>query len=296
MLLDKLLSHLAVVVEPFALCILSSGWRLWLPGPPETMLHFVVKGDGAVRGPRNDAHPIGTLSLAIVPTGIRHALEAGGRVESELRVDAPPAGPPVHRIVAGSQENPYLVIACGIVRVRYGQALGLFDHLREVLSVDLSGTPSVKSAFESILDEQSHPAPGGGAMTAALMTECMVHLLRQLATTGPLPWLSALQDKRLERAVDAILENPGAHHTVDSLADAAAMSRSVFSERFGAAFGRSPMALLNHVRMQRAAGLLREGRLSIDEIARRVGFSSRSHFSSAFKKHHGSSPIAFRGR
>lgn len=296
MLLDKLLSHLAVSVEPFALCILSSGWRLWLPGPPGTMLHFVIKGDGAVRGPRNDLRRIEALSLAVVPTGVRHALEAGGRVESELRIDAPPAGPPVHRIVAGSQDNPHLVIACGIVSVQYGQVLGLFDHLREVLSVDLSGTPSVRTAFESILDEQSHPGPGGGTMTAALMTQCMVHLLRQLSTTDPLPWLSALQDKRLGRAIDAILEDPGVHHTVDSLADAAAMSRSVFSERFGAAFGRSPMALLNHVRMQRAAGLLRESRLSIDEIAQRVGFSSRSHFSSAFKKHHGSSPIAFRGQ
>jgi AraC family transcriptional regulator, activator of mtrCDE len=294
MLLDKLLSHLAVHVEPFALCMLGLGWRLWLPGPPETMLHFVLKGDGAVRGTGDEGHRLGSLSLVIVPAGVRHALEAGDRVESELRIDAPPAGQPVHRIVAGSPENPYLVIACGVVSVRYGQALGLFDHLREMLTVDLSSAPQVGNSFQSILEEQSRPGPGGEAMTAALMTECLVHVFRRLTSRGPLPWLTALEDKRLGRAVDAILDNPGADHTVESLAGAAAMSRSAFSERFSEAFGRSPMTLLHHVRMQRAAHLLNEGALSIDEVARRVGFSSRSYFSNAFKKHHGESPVAFR--
>jgi len=74
----------------------------------------------------------------------------------------------------------------------------------------------------------------------------------------------------------------------------AAMSRSAFSERFTAAFGLPPMSLVHHIRMQRAARLLRQGGQSIDEVAGRVGFSSRSHFSRAFKAHTGHSPAAFR--
>ena len=55
------------------------------------------------------------------------------------------------------------------------------------------------------------------------------------------------------------------------------------------------MTLLRHVRMKRAARLLEaEAGLSIEEIATRVGFSSRSHFSRTFKEHHGASPGAFR--
>jgi len=84
-------------------------------------------------------------------------------------------------------------------------------------------------------------------------------------------------------------------HTVDSLAKAAAMSRSAFAERFAAAFERSPMSLVHHVRMQRAHQLLTQnGSLSIEEVANRVGYSSRSHFSRAFKNHHGVSPTACR--
>jgi hypothetical protein len=45
-ILDRYLANLSVEVEPFALCMLQSGWRLTLPGPPCAMLHFVVEGDG----------------------------------------------------------------------------------------------------------------------------------------------------------------------------------------------------------------------------------------------------------
>ncbi len=296
MLLDKLLSNLAVHVEPFALCTLSAGWRLRLPGPPDALIHFVLQGHGAILGPDGEAHSLAPSWLAVVPYGAAHALESSGNVRNERRIDAPPKGPPVHRIVAGLPETPDLIVACGLVTARYGESLGLFDHLHEVLIVDLSGTPQVGAAFQSILAEQSEPVPGSDALTAALMTQCLVHLFRRLAVSGEgsLPWLTALQDRRLARAIDRILEDPAADHTVNSLAETASMSRSAFAGRFAAAFGRSPMSLVHHVRMQRAEQLLRDGTLSIDEVTSRVGFSSRSHFSRAFKKHAGVSPITYR--
>lgn len=257
----------------------------------------MLQGQGAVRSADNSTQPLAPYFLAVVPHGVAHALEPSGTVVSERRIDAPPEGPPVYRIVAGSAEDAELIIACGIVSVRYGQSVGLFDHLREVLAADLSDTPQVRVTFESILSEQSRPGPGGQAMTAALMTECLVCLFRQLAKDrdSTLPWLMALEDQRLARAIDRILQEPGAKHSVDSLADAASMSRSAFAEHFSAAFGRSPMNLVNHVRMQRAARLLgQSSALSIDQVAARVGFSSRSHFSRAFKKHFGLSPYAYR--
>jgi len=108
-----------------------------------------------------------------------------------------------------------------------------------------------------------------------------------------LTWLNALDDPRLARAIDQVLDDPGAPHTVESLADIACMSRSAFSKHFHDAFSRSPMALVNHVRLERAAKMLNVGLASIDQISKRAGFSSRSHFSQAFKKHTGISPAAY---
>ena len=260
------------------------------------LFHFVLEGDGVLYGPRGDAHPIAPMHLSVVPIGAKHILESSGDFRDELRIDAPPAGEQVCEIVAGSKDQADLVVSCGIVSVRYGPSLDIFDHLHEVLAVDLSSVPQALSAFQGIMSEQSQAIAGSDAMTAALMTQCLVHLFRRLPSQGEgaMLWLTALQDERLGRVIDMILDAPGDDYTVESMAETAAMSRSAFSERFAEAFSRSPMSFVNHVRMQRATQLLAVDNMSIDEIARTVGYSSRSHFSRAFKDHAGLPPKDFR--
>lgn len=298
MLLDKLLSNMEVQVDFLSLCLLSSGWRLRLPGPPDVMLHFVLRGRGTVRSPENRAFPLAPCWLAIVPKGAAHLLESGGEVKHERRIDAMPIGariPP--NLVAGSSEHPDLIIACGLVRVRYGKSLSVFGQLRDVLVVDLSDCPQVQTALEGIIAEQSEPGYGSEALKGALMTQCLVYLFRHLASArdDSLPWLAALDDPRLARVVKRILDDPAAHHTVDSLAEIASMSRSAFAQHFAEAFGQPPINLVRLVRMQSAADMLaRDESLSIDAVANRVGFSSRSQFSRAFKDHYDCSPRAYR--
>lgn len=296
MLVDRLLANLSVRVEPFVLCQLSSGWRMQLPGPPAVTLHYVLKGHGSVRGPDGRSHPIAPSWLVVVPPRIVHVLEAGPEIHDELKIAEPPLGPPMHTITAGPATSPDLIIACGVIDVRYGRTLGLFDRLREVLVIDLSGIAQVEAAFDGIFAEQAQSVPGSGTMTGALMTQCLVHMFRRLPDEGlhALPWLAALEDRRLARAIDLILDDPSADHSVETLAEAASMSRSTFAERFVAAFGRSPMSFVHHVRMQRAVELLEIEKLSVDQVSARVGFTSRSHFSRAFKKHTGTSPNLFR--
>ncbi len=295
MVLDKLLSHLSVEVEPFALCHISRGWRLRLPEPPVPLLHFVLQGEGAVSGSADRPHSLSPSWFVVVPRGAKHALQSSGPIEHERRIDPPPDGSPVCRLVGGSEHNASFVVACGLLKVRYGPGLDLFDHLKDVLPADLSTVPLVRAAFDGILAEQAGLDPGSTALTKALMTQCLVHFFRQVGSRGSLPWLDALDDPRLGRVVDRILEDPAVHHTVESLADIASMSRSAFAERFVESFGRSPMELVHHVRMQHAAHLLRQdGTSSIDQVAARSGYSSRSHFSAAFRKHHGVSPTEFR--
>jgi AraC family transcriptional activator of mtrCDE len=180
--------------------------------------------------------------------------------------------------------------------VKYGESLGLFDHLHDILTADFSEAPQVKEIFSSIVSEQSQSLSGSDTITASLMTACVVHLLRQLTEQNEeqLPWLVALGDGRLGRAIDKILEDPAAMHSVESLANVASMSRSAFAEKFTAAFKHSPMQFVHQLRMFRSAKLLHEDRYSIDEIAHKIGYSSRSHFSEAFKKQYGKSPAAYR--
>jgi transcriptional regulator GlxA family with amidase domain len=54
------------------------------------------------------------------------------------------------------------------------------------------------------------------------------------------------------------------------------------------------MDYVREVRLRSSARLLGQPELSVDAIASRVGFASRSHFSKAFSEHFGCSPTTYR--
>ena len=295
-MLDRYLSNMSVDIAPFALCLLDSGWRLTLPGPPVAMLHFIVQGEGWVFGPDQQRKRIGANWMIVVPYGMAHSLETASTIVEELTIPCTPDGPPIHRIVAGDGGPVEMVVGCGTLSVRYGETIGLFDHLQDLLIVDLSSVPEVPQLFQSMLTEQSQMQMGTPVLQAAIMTQLMVHMLRRVAVDSDyrLPWLNALDDDRLGRVIDQMIAKPSLHHTVESLAETANMSRSAFAKHFHDTFNRSPISMLNHLRMEQAARLLKTGRMPVDQVASRVGFSSRSHFSQAFKKHTGITPADFR--
>jgi AraC family transcriptional regulator of adaptative response / methylphosphotriester-DNA alkyltransferase methyltransferase len=81
---------------------------------------------------------------------------------------------------------------------------------------------------------------------------------------------------------------------LDAVARRVASSRRqlqrVFAEVGGTTFRRH----LAEVRMRRAAELLREGKLPVGEVARRVGYHQPAQFAKAFRRHHGAPPSRLR--
>jgi AraC family transcriptional activator of mtrCDE len=296
MILDKLLSNLSVTVAPFVMCVVAKGWRLRLPTPTHAALHFVLRGNGRIADSPHSTRALEQGYMAVVPTGSYHMLESGNPVTAEQSVNKAPSDPGVSRLLAGPAKDKGLVVACGTIDVSYGQAFDLFQGLDRPLVVDLSMVPQVRNAIDQIFAEQSQPVPGSTAMTGALMAQCLLHMFRRLPSEGDraMSWIIALRDVRLARVIESILDDPSTNHTVESLSDAAAMSRSAFADLFTRSFDRPPMGFVHHVRMQRASELLHGTALSTDEIAARVGFASRSHFAQSFKKHTGRSPHSFR--
>jgi AraC-like DNA-binding protein len=81
--------------------------------------------------------------------------------------------------------------------------------------------------------------------------------------------------------------------TVDRLAHAIGVSRSVLAERFTVMVGLPPMQYLALWRMQLASCLLVDGG-AVAEVAQAVGYASDAAFSRAFKKLVGQSPASWR--
>lgn len=136
--------------------------------------------------------------------------------------------------------------------------------------------------------------PGREAILQHLLEVLLIEALRASAEMEASPGLlRGLADDRLAGAIRSIHARPGHGWTVAELARTAALSRSGFHERFQKALGVAPMEYLTAWRLVLAKDMLRSGKASVGEIARRVGYRSTSAFSFAFTRDVGISPARF---
>ena len=78
------------------------------------------------------------------------------------------------------------------------------------------------------------------------------------------------------------------------LAKEVAVSRSALASRFSEVLDTPPMTYLAQWRVRLATNLLEDPRLSIGEVASRVGYVSESAFHRAFKREMGEPPATWR--
>src|SRR3546814_7813202 len=109
------------------------------------------------------------------------------------------------------------------------------------------GSDGLKNQFVMLLAESARPGIGSRPLTEALLKQCLILALRRWVECepSPFPWLAAMADQRLSRALQAIFEQPAVAYTVDSLAVMAGMSRSAFAAAFRPAFGERKSTRLN---------------------------------------------------
>ena len=174
----------------------------------------------------------------------------------------------------------------------------LIDLVREPIVESAGSRSEIQTPLQKIIREIMEPSLGSKAMIRVLLLQCMIELLRKRLIAGDqaLAWVSALDDQKVWKAVGLMLDDPGAPHSVQSLADTVGMSRSTFAKHFSVSYGTGAMELLRNIRVQRAANLLCETDLPVKRIAELVGFQSRSAFTRMFEKFTGMPPMSYRRR
>ncbi|MEU6714688.1 helix-turn-helix domain-containing protein [Nonomuraea sp. NPDC046802] len=103
-------------------------------------------------------------------------------------------------------------------------------------------------------------------------------------------------DERVRRAQAIIAAEPGAPHSVASLAREVALSPSRFAHLFAEETGRTPMRAVRQARIRHAAGLLEVTDMDVGQVAAACGFVSPFHFSRAFRGEYGMPPRDYRAR
>jgi DNA-binding response OmpR family regulator len=98
----------------------------------------------------------------------------------------------------------------------------------------------------------------------------------------------------LKRVLDQIEASMGdAQFSATALADEVGMSASQLNRKLNALLDQTAGRLIRSMRLQRAADLISQNAGSLSEIAYATGFSSQSHFSTAFKKQFGVAPSEY---
>lgn len=97
-----------------------------------------------------------------------------------------------------------------------------------------------------------------------------------------------------ENIIEYLKENISQTINLEDISKQFSYSLSSIKRIFKEETGSSIIAYLNNLRMEKAKELLRDKRLSIGEIALKVGFANTYYFSNAFKKMWGVSPSKFR--
>ncbi|MDQ0558330.1 AraC-like DNA-binding protein [Rhizobium mesoamericanum] len=136
-----------------------------------------------------------------------------------------------------------------------------------------------------VTDEACAERPARDMILARLLEVLLVEALRSTAgETAPAGILRGLGDPRLATAIRLLHEQPTKDWTVKQMAQEAALSRSVFFNRFRRIVGVTPMEYLISWRMALAKKLLRHRDVGLQEIAERIGYGSASAFSTAFTR------------
>jgi AraC-like DNA-binding protein len=298
--LESLLGTLEVKFVALTECLVSKGYSLELGGVNAPGIHYDLVGNG--RAVVDNLHPIPLMphTLIVVPPNslFRIEVEGSNGFSGLLSVNGrtPNRSPDaVRRVTAGNGE-PSLILVCGYFHATYGACADLFKGLTEPIFEQFSAEDQVDTKLQAALTELVAQEIGSGAMSAALLKQVVVLLLRRslVSMNAWVERLSVLSDPLVARAFAAMALRPGDDHSLESLAHLACLSRSAFVARFTGAVGKPPMQVLRELRLRQAMHQLKASGLAIELIGRNAGYASRSSFIKAFRKSYGMDPSEVR--
>ena len=99
-----------------------------------------------------------------------------------------------------------------------------------------------------------------------------------------------VDNDKIYKARDLLLQNLGTPITIKELSRKVAMNECYLKKGFKQVMGSTIFEFFQHERMKYARTLLSDKGLNVTEVADLLGYSSISHFSTAFKKHTGIKP------
>lgn len=285
--LTDILRRLRLRAEVFLHARFCGAWVVDTAGQGKTAFHVVAEGDCWLHLPGREPRPLGRGDLVVLPRDAPHAISNQPR--------APGPEIPRNRPARDGDAGPSVSLICGYFAFGSRAWNPVVEALPEVLVLSPSEGDDARARETLIgllIREAEAEAAGSDVVLDRLADALFVLTVRAAMAQGAAPsgLLTALADRHLSRALRALHADPAHPWTLETLARQAGLSRSAFAGRFHALTGFTPMRYLARWRLQLALDWLREGGLSLMDIAELAGYGSEAAFSRAFKRELGLTP------
>ena len=115
-----------------------------------------------------------------------------------------------------------------------------------------------------------------------------------MEVTCPTDEMGATSAETVRKVHDYLIEHLDERVTIEELSRMFHINATTLKEAFKIEYGTSLAAHIKEHRMEKAAHLLRESKMNVAEVAKSVGFESRSRFTTAFRERYGVLPSEYR--
>ena len=149
------------------------------------------------------------------------------------------------------------------------------------------GSSRVQVAFQHLFDIYD-VFDRGAFRTLSMRTTVLELLLSIIELSGNVQ--SCRKYGVILDMIEEIKATPEVERSMDELALASCLSKSLFISRFKQLTGFPPYAYILYCKMQKAKTLLQADNVSITDVAYKLGFSSSQHFAMQFKRQYGLTP------
>lgn len=288
---------------------LTAPWGMSVPASDTAQFHVVRRGQCWLFSVEPEAPPALRLEagdIVVLPRGDAHVLAdtpVTPAVPLQELVDRHLAQPHAQRApLRFGGDGAGVTLICGYFRYDAGAVHPLLSVLPDVLHLSGEGgraRPWLETSLDLIAEEVRVGRPGAEAITNRLTEALFIQVIRahiESVDQARPSWLAGLGDEQIAHGLGVMHAEVDRPWSVEALAHRVGMSRSGFSARFRELVGEPPLQYLTRWRMHQAATHLKEGRLSIAEIAAAVGYGAEASFSKVFKRFMGDAPGAYRRR
>ena len=272
----------------------AAPWGIDVPHGPEGLFHVVVEGRCLLQLNNSDTPmQLNTGDIVAFPTGGGHWISDHAKSPKTNAQDV------VGDIIEGN--NPFqpkpdtdtetnaITLLCGAFQYDssidhpFLKDLPCFIHIKAAQTPELAW---LRTMISVLSNESRSPSPGSTAMVDKLTEILFIQLIRfhMYQSKTHLGYMAALADAQIGRALNLIHGETHAQWSIERLADAVALSRTTFTEKFTTMVCIPPKSYLVNWRMQKAKTRLASGTGNMYDIAECAGYSSEAAFSKAFKK------------